>query len=50
MTQQTLTIGRNAVRFAIDAIEGRYIPSEMLYGSTLTTPENVDQFIGDGHP
>ena len=50
MTQQTLTIGRNAVRFAIDAIEGRYIPSEMLYGSTLTTPDNVDQFIGEGHP
>ena len=50
MTQQTLTIGRTATRFAIDAIEGRYIPPEVLYGSTLTTQDNVEQFMGDGHP
>ena len=45
MTQQTRLMGRLAVRFAVDLIEGRYVPPEMLLGATLTTPDNVDQFI-----
>ena len=45
MTQQTKLMGRLAVRFAVDLIEGRFVPSEMLLDATLTTKENVEQFI-----
>ena len=45
MTQQTRLMGRLAVRFAVDLVENRYVPPEMLLGATLTTKENVDQFI-----
>lgn len=45
MTQQTKLMGRLAVRFAVDFIENRFVPAEMLLDATLTTKENVDRFI-----
>lgn len=49
MTQQTQYMGRLAVRSAIDLIEGRFVPPEQKMNGTLTTKENVDQFIAN-HP
>lgn len=45
MTQQTKLMGRLAVRFAVDLVENRFVPAEMLLDATLTTKENVDRFI-----
>lgn len=45
MTQQTKLMGRLAVRFAVDLIEDRFVPSEMLLDATLTTKDNAERFI-----
>ena len=45
MTQQSKLMGRLAVRFVVDLIEDRFAPEEMLLDATLTTKENVEQFI-----
>jgi ribose transport system substrate-binding protein len=48
-TQQTQYMGRLAVDSAIDLISGKKIPKEQLLEATLTTKENVEQFI-QNHP
>ncbi len=45
MTQQTQFMGRLAIRSAIDCINGLYVPATQLQNATLTTKDNVDQFI-----
>ncbi len=45
MTQQSKLMGRLAVRFAVDLIENRFVPEEMLLDATLTTKDNVEQYI-----
>ena len=45
MTQQSKLMGRLAVRFAVDLIENRFVPEEMLLDATLTTKENVETYI-----
>lgn len=49
MTQQTQFMGRLAVMFSLDLIDGLYVPDEMLLGATLTTSENAAQFL-EVHP
>lgn len=49
MTQQTQYMGRLAVRSAMDIVDGLYVPAEQLLGATLTTKDNVQQFI-QTHP
>jgi len=48
-TQQTQRMGRMAVDSALALIEGEEVPAEQLQDATLTTQENVQQFI-DEHP
>jgi ribose transport system substrate-binding protein len=48
-TQQTQYMGRLAVDSAIDLVSGKKIPKEQLLEATLTTKENVEQFI-QNHP
>ena len=45
MTQQTQFMGRLAIRSAIDLVNGLYVPDTQLQNATLTTKDNVDQFI-----
>ena len=45
MTQQTQFMGRLAIRSAIDFINGLYVPATQLQNATLTTKDNVAQFI-----
>ena len=45
MTQQTQFMGRLAIRSAIDFINGVYVPATQLQNATLTTKDNVAQFI-----
>lgn len=45
MTQQTQYMGRLALRSAIDLANGLFVPPKQLMNATLTTKENVDQFI-----
>jgi ribose transport system substrate-binding protein len=45
MTQQTQYMGRLALRSAIDLVNGLFVPPTQLMNATLTTKDNVDQFI-----
>lgn len=45
MTQQTQYMGRLALRSAVDLINGLFVPPKQMMNATLTTKENVDQFI-----
>ncbi len=49
MTQQTQKMGRMAVDSAIALVAGEKVAPEQLLPATLTTKENVDQFIAE-HP
>lgn len=49
MTQQTQKMGRMGVDSAIALVAGEKVPAEQLLPATLTTKENVDQFIAE-HP
>lgn len=48
-TQQTQRMGRLAVDSAIKLAAGEEVPAEQLLEATLTTQENVEQFI-ENHP
>lgn len=48
-TQQTQGMGRLAVDSAIKLVAGESVPAEQLQDATLTTKENVEQFIAN-HP
>jgi len=48
-TQQTQGMGRLAVDAAIKLVAGESVPAEQLQDATLTTSENVEQFIAN-HP
>lgn len=48
-TQQTQGMGRLAVDSAIKIVAGEEVPAEQLQDATLTTQENVQQFI-ENHP
>ncbi|MBB3931519.1 ribose transport system substrate-binding protein [Kaistia hirudinis] len=48
-TQQTQKMGRLGVDAAIALVAGEKLPAEQLQDATLTTKENVDQFIAN-HP
>ena len=48
-TQQTLKMGRMGVDAAIALVAGKSVPAEQLQDATLTTKDNVDQFIAK-HP
>lgn len=48
-TQQTQGMGRLAVDSAIKLVAGEEVPAEQLQDATLTTKDNVDQFI-ENHP
>lgn len=48
-TQQTQGMGRMAVDAAIALMSGNEVPEEQLQDATLTTSENVEQFI-ENHP
>jgi ribose transport system substrate-binding protein len=48
-TQQTQGMGRLAVDSAIKLVAGETVPAEQLQDATLTTKDNVDQFI-EKHP
>jgi ribose transport system substrate-binding protein len=48
-TQQTQGMGRLAVDAAIKLVAGETIPAEQLQDATLTTKDNVEQFIAK-HP
>jgi ribose transport system substrate-binding protein len=48
-TQQTQGMGRLAVDSAIKLIAGESVPAEQLQDATLTTKDNVEQFIAT-HP
>ena len=48
-TQQTQGMGRLAVDSAIKLVAGESVPAEQLQDATLTTKDNVDQFI-EMHP
>ena len=48
-TQQTQYMGRLAVDSAIDLVDGKDVPKEQLLEATLTTTDNVEQFI-ENHP
>ena len=48
-TQQTQKMGRMGVDAAIALVKGEKLPAEQLQNATLTTKENVDQFIAN-HP
>jgi ribose transport system substrate-binding protein len=48
-TQQTQGMGRLAVDSAIKIVAGESVPAEQLQDATLTTKDNVDQFIAT-HP
>ncbi len=48
-TQQTQKMGRMGVDSAIALVAGKKLPAEQLQDATLTTKENVDQFIAK-HP
>ncbi len=48
-TQQTQYMGRLAVDSAIALVKGETVPKEQLLEATLTTADNVKQFI-DQHP
>lgn len=48
-TQQTQGMGKAAVDAAIKLVAGEQVPAEQLQDATLTTKENVDQFIAT-HP
>ncbi|TIU17066.1 MAG: sugar ABC transporter substrate-binding protein, partial [Mesorhizobium sp.] len=48
-TQQTQGMGRLAVDAAIKLVAGETVPTEQLQDATLTTKDNVDQFIAK-HP
>lgn len=48
-TQQTQYMGRLAVDSAIALVNGEEVPAEQLLEATLTTTDNVQQFI-DEHP
>ena len=49
MTQQTQKMGRMGVDSAIALVAGEKVPAEQLLPATLTTKDNVDQFIAE-HP
>lgn len=49
MTQRTQFMGRLALRSALDFLNGLYVPNELLQNATLTTADNVQQYI-DVHP
>ncbi|MCC8179591.1 MAG: sugar ABC transporter substrate-binding protein [Planctomycetes bacterium] len=49
MTQQSQRFGRLGIDSCIDFIEGREVPATQLIPVTLTTKDNVDQFIAN-HP
>jgi ribose transport system substrate-binding protein len=49
MTQRTQAMGRLAVASALDLLAGKQVPREQLQPATLTTKDNVDQFIAE-HP
>ena len=49
MTQQTQKMGRMGVDSAIALVAGQKVDAEQLLPATLTTKENVDQFIAE-HP
>ncbi len=48
-TQQTQKMGRMGVDSALALVEGKSLPAEQLQDATLTTKDNVDQFIAN-HP
>lgn len=48
-TQQTQKMGRMGVDAAIALVAGETLPAEQLQDATLTTKDNVDQFIAN-HP
>lgn len=48
-TQQTQGMGRLAVDSAIKLVAGEKVPAEQLQDATLTTKDNVEQFI-ENHP
>ena len=48
-TQQTQMMGRMARRFGDQVVAGEEVPAEQLQDATLTTKENVEQFIAN-HP
>jgi len=48
-TQQTQGMGRLAVDSAIALVKGEEVPKEQLQDATLTTKDNVEQFI-ENHP
>jgi len=45
MTQQTQHMGRLALDSALEMIAGKTVAKEQLQDATLTTKENVDQFL-----
>jgi len=49
MTQQVRAMGKWAFQAALDLLDGKEVPKENKMPATLTTPENVDQFIAE-HP
>jgi len=49
VTQQTQKMGRLAVDSAIALVKGETVPAEQLQPATLTTKENVAQFVAE-HP
>ena len=49
MTQQTNLMGRMSVNSALDLLNGKKLPAEQLQAVTLTTKDNVAQFIAN-HP
>lgn len=49
VTQQTQKMGRLAVDSAIALVKGEKVPAEQLQPATLTTKENVAQFVAE-HP
>ena len=49
MTQQVRAMGKWAFQAALDLLDGKEVPKENKMPATLTTPENVDQFIKE-HP
>jgi ribose transport system substrate-binding protein len=48
-TQQTQKMGRLGVDAAIALVKGESVPPMQLQDATLTTKENVEQFIAN-HP
>ncbi|TIQ59951.1 MAG: sugar ABC transporter substrate-binding protein, partial [Mesorhizobium sp.] len=48
-TQQTQGMGRLAIDAAIKLVARETVPAEQLQEATLTTKDNVDQFIAK-HP